>query len=439
MTIRRVSAVLAAIAIGLLAAAVGPAAAGPRTLVVDDDKQQCPEAQYTSITAAITAAAQGDKIKVCPGLYNETVVVDKAGLSLQGSTNGSTTKPCMRGDDAANPTQDSVVNGAVRLEANGVSLDSFTVQGAPVVPLVLGPAGINTSPSFSGYMISRNVVQNNPAGINLKSNGVDPTLVDHNCIRRNNVGEDADNTVPLGIFAEQGLLSNARIEANTLTGHDFASMFLGYGLTAFPVITAPDTKLTILDNLSVDDGDGGILLSNVSGVEVSHNKVVRTGNAIAAFSPASNVAIDYNDVEDSRFTGILISGNAFGCCFFPTGPTNITVAHNHVSRAGTLFPQDGIALNRTSSDTILDNLVEGSSRDGIGVRNSTTTVVSGNHADENARDGIRNRGTSSGNTFQENHMSGNAEHDAHDENRAANTWTGNHCETDFPAGTICSH
>ena len=34
-------------------------------------------------------------------------------------------------------------------------------------------------------------------------------------------------------------------------------------------------------------------------------------------------------------------------------------------------------------------------------------------------------------------MSGNAEHDAHDENRAANTWTGNHCDTDFPAGTIC--
>ena len=63
--------------------------------------------------------------------------------------------------------------------------------------------------------------------------------------------------------------------------------------------------------------------------------------------------------------------------------------------------------------------------------------VSGNQADGNGRDGIRDRGTSSGNTFDGNHMSGNAEHDAHDENRAANTWTGNHCVTDFPAGTIC--
>jgi parallel beta-helix repeat protein len=437
MTIKRVSVVLATLAIALLAAAVGPAAAGSRTLVVDDDKQQCPQAHYTSINAAIAAAAQGDKIEVCPGLYNETVVVDKAGLSLQGSTNGSATGPCLRGDDAASPTRDSVVNGAVRLEANGVSLDSFTVQGAPVTPVVLAPAGINTSASFSGYVIRRDVVQNNPAGINLKSNGVDPTLVDHNCIRRNNVGEDADNTAPLGIFAEQGLLSNARIEANTFTGHDSASMFLGYGLTAFPIITAPDTSLTISDNLSVDDGFGGILVSNVSGVEISHNKIIRTGNAIEATSPASNVVINYNDIEDSRFTGIRVDGDPFGCCFFPTGPTNITVAHNHVSGAGTLFPQDGIALNRTSSDTVLDNLVEGSSRNGIGVRNSNDNLVSGNHADGNGRDGIRNRGTSSGNTFEGNHMSGNAEHDAHDENRSANTWTGNHCDTDFPAGTIC--
>src|SRR5438067_4608627 len=179
MRSKRFGLVLAALALALIGPAVGRAASGPRTLVVDDDKQQCPNADFTSINAAITAAAPDDKIRVCPGLYNETVVVDKAGLSLQGSTNGSTTEPCLRGDDAAIPTKDSVVNGAVRLEANGVSLDSFTVQGAPVTPVVLAPAGIETSASFSGYAISRNVVQNNPNGITLKSNGVTATLVDH--------------------------------------------------------------------------------------------------------------------------------------------------------------------------------------------------------------------------------------------------------------------
>ena len=90
MSSKRSGLVLAALALALVGPAVGRAASGPRTLVVDDDKQQCPNADFTSINAAITAAAPGDKIRVCPGLYNENVVVDKAGLSLQGSTNGST-------------------------------------------------------------------------------------------------------------------------------------------------------------------------------------------------------------------------------------------------------------------------------------------------------------------------------------------------------------
>ena len=135
------------------------------------------------------------------------------------------------------------------------------------------------------------------------------------------------------------------------------------------------------------------------------------GSSVVAGPPASNVAIKYNDIEDSRFTGIRVDGDVFGCCF-PTGPTNITVAHNHVARAGTLFPQDGIILNRTNSDTVLDNLVEASSRDGVAVRNSNSNVVSGNHSESNGRDGIRSRGTSSGNMFEGNHMTANAEHDA---------------------------
>jgi hypothetical protein len=32
---------------------------------------------------------------------------------------------------------------------------------------------------------------------------------------------------------------------------------------------------------------------------------------------------------------------------------------------------------------------------------------------------------------------GNGVLDARDENRAANTWSGNSCLTDFPAATIC--
>lgn len=49
----------------------------PKNLVVDDDRVQCPKAQYTTINDAVLAASSGAHIKVCPGLYRESVQIDK--------------------------------------------------------------------------------------------------------------------------------------------------------------------------------------------------------------------------------------------------------------------------------------------------------------------------------------------------------------------------
>lgn len=64
---RRRFAALAATAAGLVAAPAAHAA----TLTVDDNKAQCPTAGFTSIQAAVNAAAAGDTVAVCPGDYTE--------------------------------------------------------------------------------------------------------------------------------------------------------------------------------------------------------------------------------------------------------------------------------------------------------------------------------------------------------------------------------
>src|SRR5207237_6197712 len=51
-------------------------------------------------------------------------------------------------------------------------------------------------------------------------------------------------------------------------------------------------------------GIGGIIVSNVKRVAISNNKLIRTGNAIAVYTPASEVLVNGNQREDSLFSAI---------------------------------------------------------------------------------------------------------------------------------------
>jgi nitrous oxidase accessory protein NosD len=53
------------------------------TLTVGQPNTACPNAQYTTISAAITAASPGDVIEICPALYAEQLIITKP-LTLRG-------------------------------------------------------------------------------------------------------------------------------------------------------------------------------------------------------------------------------------------------------------------------------------------------------------------------------------------------------------------
>jgi hypothetical protein len=81
--------------------------------------------------------------------------------------------------------------------------------------------------------------------------------------------------------------------------------------------------------------------------------------------------------------------------------------------------------------------------DGILLTNGDSNTVDRNESNKNgtaaAHAGIHADASSSGNILTDNNAFQNVTFDARDDNRPANTWSGNHCRTDFPAGTICEN
>ena len=93
---------------------------------------------FTSIQAAVDAAQPGDTIRICPGVYNEQVVITKANLALVGAGAGvtavrptvltpKTTSVVAPGQPAQSPIL--LVDGV-----SGVSVAGLSIDGALAVP-----------------------------------------------------------------------------------------------------------------------------------------------------------------------------------------------------------------------------------------------------------------------------------------------------------------
>lgn len=195
-------------------------------------------------------------------------------------------------------------------------------------------------------------------------------------------------------------------------------------------------------NRLLDNGTPGV--GNGCGVDVdrgsAHNTVRHNhaqghdNSGVRVLNAGTGNVVAHNDVSDNGRNGIL-NQNTIGTL----------IEHNQANRnVGFGGPNgSGIRISTSSATTASPIIVRQNSTDlntenGVAVGMSQNVTVERNHSDGNALDGIRSGpAPTGGNFYVGNHMRRNGEHDAHDENRAANTWTGDHCETDFPPGTIC--
>ena len=131
----------ALVSAGVLCCAQGAYAA---TLTVDDDRADCPAAAFTSVQAAVDAAAAGDTIVICNGDYAE-------GPGTPGTNALTITKPLtLKGAGAdlvtITPKASSVAGGSI-LEPgtsdlrNGLG-DIIAIVGTPTQPIKVDISGV---------------------------------------------------------------------------------------------------------------------------------------------------------------------------------------------------------------------------------------------------------------------------------------------------------
>ena len=427
------AAVLGAIAAWTLAfSAADGAAKGRATLVVDRDGAQCANAEFTSIQAAVDAARPGDLIRVCPDLYTETVVVDKP-LTLRGHVGAVEAVDCFADEVEVDPTWQAIVDPpagafsiALKLEADDVVLRGLVVQGASV--------GIDAGDRFSGYRVHHNLIRSNTLfGVDFGSDGASESRVDHNCIHDNPFGlvselddDSAWSATDLSNREPENArdLGDARIDHNSTFRNRVGLDVAGPGR---------HDLVTLDHNVSREDVVG-IALQNSEWSRIVGNELRPTRNGILVGGATVGLVMRDNLVQTGQQGIVFVPPAAFIDVF--VAPVSAAFVVGNSVTAQTL---DGIlaVAGRLHQSLLASNVASENLRDGIrlGLGNSGN-VLRSNVVDRNGRYGIYAQGAIA-NLFEANRMFGNGVLDARDDNRAANTWSGNSCLADFPAGTIC--
>jgi parallel beta-helix repeat protein len=310
----------------ILAAAVfAPSAFASHRLVVDNDRADCPNADFTSIQAAVTAADPGTRILICRGRYTEEVVIATAaknGLQLIGR--GPRDQVILDGVlGVAAPTG---YNGIELSNVMDVVLRGFTVTGFH--------ENIYLLPGANGNTVKHMIARGPSAHDGIRLDNAHGNEIEHNLVFRNGVPPRG-----CGIDLLVGAGTN-RIHHNRLFEQDRAGIRL------------------------LGAGTGNV---------VSHNDSERNGNGVF-IQNTNGTVVEHNDLEenfaqgDQRGVGIRMLTTA--------GTTRLNVVrHNEIEDN----QSDGIALENVHDNTIAKNESEENGRDGI----FANSVSAGNTIEKN--------------------------------------------------------
>jgi nitrous oxidase accessory protein len=312
---------------------------------------------YSTIQAAVDAADPGDTIVVAPGVYPESVTVEKS-LSITGLDKSTT-----------------IVDGsgggyAFSLSADGVTIRGFTLRDC---------SNYGVLASYSGnHTIDDNIFRNNAYGVYL-SNSPSP----------NNI---VNNT-----FLENGLIGikTAYSDGNTM-GYNYISGGQ-YGIKV-----DDESQFNTIANNTIDGTSHGIYVRYAPNNNVEQNEITSLITGIASVS-SDYTTIQHNTVSHCA-SGIELHSSMYNTIFANTAAQNgegiyLVYASENTITSNIASNNDwGIRLYESDLNMILENTL---SFNGYGfdlVSSSTGNTLGWNNILNNTLQ-VHQDSTSGGNTW----------------------------------------
>jgi nitrous oxidase accessory protein NosD len=348
------------------------------TLRVGQPNTSCPNAQYTTITAAVKAAASGDVVEICPAFYPEQLIITKP-LTLRGvltDVNSNDVNRALLRPNRMLDLQGLPVEAVITvMNAQGVTIENLAIDASRNAVTGCTPSLADIHYFNSSGRVDHNAIFGaqlaNPQGcatLAFPGNGFG-VLVDSNQPGPFNVSVDHNSIHDFTKDGIQALTAGVTVEiaGNTISGVGPAGgIFLQFGVFvvngAVGLITGNVINeggcgtLAALDCFNARSegvtiraaGEGTVVDHNVittaqSGIFINGGNNARiTNNLVSNINPGDG--IDIQGTASGFFTNSLIDGNTI---------SNITPITNE-SCGVFEFPGTGVAGNTISHNTVND-------------------------------------------------------------------------------------
>lgn len=385
---------LGGVLLGLFVPSVaGAPSSGPsgQALVVDDDGEDCPGAEFRTIQAALDEAAPGETVQVCAGNYTENVVVTTPDLTLEGRPQAILydTEPQSYGDCWSNyegPKYTGFQISASNVTVRGFDISNYMVgiyvtnakhadlRNNDIAPRPHEERKICSTAAFFLENASSTTVRNNTVsgGSGVQIRNATETLVENNTFTETVFYSFRIQDSPRTVVRNNDMATGRSTVIDVRTSDRLR--ITGNVLSSGTEIRS--SNQSVIRGNTIEDGDIRLVGPNTTDTRI-HDNILHDGGILV---DTSHALIRNNSVGVTNPDGEYW-GSDRGIAVFGTADHSV-ISGNTVHQQ----PEAGIYASATDNVTISSNSVT-ASRFGVIVKGNATGDVAGNTIARNT-DGI---------------------------------------------------